>query len=636
MSWQVIRKKLTGKEPKGGQLFIFIAANAESYLRRKMGKPICKLAVNKSKVKTRKQTLIIPLLIISVGLAGIIFSNYILEFLFNSEQEISQMFHSAIVYKIAGNVRHQNKGKTFWHDLSSQRQEVRGGDTIYTGKDGRAELSYNDGASLEVAPDSLVVIKEERALPQAGALNALKGLLFRPEVKNTIVLKKGSVKVLLAPKTAAIDIQTPTKTVHLESAGRPIYSSIGSDGEAISREIASEENESFIPLAPHANQELSFKSEKGARNNVSFLWKPPGARGNSESIFIEIDGDEMIATETGADVGQLELPLSGGTFRWRIRCGEKNAKCHPSEWVPFSIKLEEPPAPEPIPEPVPEPVPEPANTEIPNVTEEKQPNVIMEEILADEIVPQTSAPPVVDSPIELVDPTDPEKNQEPVSRPPSTTRLSALPALYFSRIDGSYTSTGEKEVALSYLNYGLSLKIDHNLTKNFIGSVSVGMRHESYNSDISTSTITNPALTSTDFSVGAGWQVWERAALNAKASLNQETYFKRSAAAPDVDLQQIRAPEFSLGVNVHLIQRPAFRVDLDANSSYRLAATAGPTKTDAGLGLEGKISAKMDFGGLTLSAGPFYRTLQINSSDYKSSRKDIGLQLGLTWHLPAR
>jgi hypothetical protein len=136
-----------------------------------------------------------------------------------------QALKAGVFRRLEGGVRVKPNESMLWHDLAEDSQEVFGGDTVFTGDDGRGEIVFNDGSTAQVLPQSLIVIRPAEAAPDSldWFSNLGRSVIGAGPVAPTrIKVVQGGVKVRLKAKA-------PPPVVMAEDQVLPISTS-GADG----------------------------------------------------------------------------------------------------------------------------------------------------------------------------------------------------------------------------------------------------------------------------------------------------------------------------------------------------------------------------------------------------------------------
>ena len=123
----------------------------------------------------------------------------------NKTEEISV---GALIKKW-GVVRYKQTESTLWLDVGRRTQPVSGGDTVFTGDDGSAEVRLDDGNTLIVEPNSLVVIEAPESQKATGWL----AKIVRPLVTKTAKPSRFSVK------SGTVKIRTKSLPAKISAAG---------------------------------------------------------------------------------------------------------------------------------------------------------------------------------------------------------------------------------------------------------------------------------------------------------------------------------------------------------------------------------------------------------------------------------
>ena len=304
---------------------------------------------------------------LSIGLAGIYFVNDPTTW----EAFVNERSDAAlgVLLKEQGELRLRAANSTLWHDITSQRADAFEGDFVFTGSNGRAAISLNNGAVYHLEHDTLAVLrsppKTEHPLLSHSppALEMKRGRvrieLTKPGVPVQIILqgKPLSVRSDAAQGLAQISINQddPSAPVKITAAPGNAVQVLASDASApitisADKEIVLARNGGLSiqrpmlsPLSPASGQLLlapASANERLAPLAVRFSWKTPvQAFGSAPVQMLEIDGPvrQKLAVKENETDKVVELPP--GAYRWRFgpAIQERDRGIQATPWLPFTI-----------------------------------------------------------------------------------------------------------------------------------------------------------------------------------------------------------------------------------------------------------------------------------------------------------
>ncbi|MCC7442500.1 MAG: FecR domain-containing protein [Bdellovibrionales bacterium] len=130
---------------------------------------------------------------------------------------------AATLETVQGSVRTRSGGSPLWHDVTGAGGALSEGDAVFTGPEGSAVLRLQDGSSVELGPQSLVVVRTD-----SQAREGWKWWLGLEKADAVVGVRKGQVKVRVA-RSRAVMLESSTGNA------RKVVASAASDAAAVAR-----------------------------------------------------------------------------------------------------------------------------------------------------------------------------------------------------------------------------------------------------------------------------------------------------------------------------------------------------------------------------------------------------------------
>lgn len=236
------------------------------------------------------------------------------------------------VFDKENDVRRRVSRSLMWFDINDS-EDLYEGDTIFTGKDSKASLRLNEGSTLTLSSNSLVVLKTK---DEEISLDLKVGsFLAKLNVGQKLTLiQNGKVAKLSLGKAGEIKIKK-NKKGHLSIQGKQLQINAGNKKHATSAKgnvlIKIDENFNITKqkinislLSPPAETLLW----KPYIEKKYFLWEVSKTSRNT-SFTVEVFKDEalknMIWSKKVATM-RVEMPVfkKSGVYYWRVSQGKKN------------------------------------------------------------------------------------------------------------------------------------------------------------------------------------------------------------------------------------------------------------------------------------------------------------------------
>jgi len=230
-----------------------------------------------------------------------------------------------------GDVKRRSPSRFRWFPVSS-KQRLYSKDSVRTASGGKAKLEFDDGSSLEIGENSLVVLEmaekgkgisvkffNGEAKFKGGKNGESKlqisasGKTFKltGESAGSIAAKDGAASVKVSTGTLKTEENGKTQTVTPDQVVK-----LGAQGEMKTIEVAAE------PLEPRAGAVLLTATEQEKDYGLKFSWR---AASQQKGMVLELSRNRgfqsiPITREANSDSQLVRVPL--GTWYWRIRAGK--------------------------------------------------------------------------------------------------------------------------------------------------------------------------------------------------------------------------------------------------------------------------------------------------------------------------
>ena len=106
--------------------------------------------------------------------------------------------------RLEGGVRYKVNGSIVWHDVDQNNNPVAAGDSIFTGSDGKAELALDQQGSIQMLPNSMVIVQKQT--DQANKSD-----------QTVLVIKQGKLKLDLKQDAAPIALKVNDQVFKIEN-----------------------------------------------------------------------------------------------------------------------------------------------------------------------------------------------------------------------------------------------------------------------------------------------------------------------------------------------------------------------------------------------------------------------------------
>lgn len=218
-------------------------------------------------------------------------------------------------------------GDLVWRDVETGAK-LSEGSSIFTGSDARAELSFPEGARLDLAANTLLRLERETREIQIdeGVIKArvgARGLELKLQGKS-YQLEGSGAELQIITQQGQTDVSVLSGKVSLSSEGE---------------RIAAGENESLALVKDQAPTKTSLPIELVFPQEAQVLWLAEGAplelrwtlRGPATELRLELARDLRFTTELqvfrpAAVAGELSARLAPGSYFWRVEAPEGRSR----------------------------------------------------------------------------------------------------------------------------------------------------------------------------------------------------------------------------------------------------------------------------------------------------------------------
>lgn len=244
----------------------------------------------------------------------------------------SQLGGAGHFYSLAGRVQVQRVGKSDWQ-TAQQRMPVFDGDFVRTGRDGSAEILFEDGSLYKISPDSLLEIHRRTATTdKPGAVKMVAGRIgvYTSANPSTVTTDAANAEI---DSDSRVDVGVDSvdrKTTVSTFKGRALVRNPRGDQVALAdrEQVAAATDGTFsskrripdppLQIEPHNNAGFDLTSTRF----IELSWRRPAAGAavhlqvSRSQRFIpdEIDVDAPVLEKDGA---RLEA-IAAGTYWWRV------------------------------------------------------------------------------------------------------------------------------------------------------------------------------------------------------------------------------------------------------------------------------------------------------------------------------
>lgn len=254
------------------------------------------------------------------------------------------------LHRQSGSVRYRPNRSPLWHDVNLQ-QTVASGDTVFTGDSSIARVQLSDGNSIDVLPNSLIVLQGNTTQKPKNSEDWLKAL-FTPVAlagkdKSSIDLKEGSIKPQFTGDTSTLAITAKGKTYQITSENQQgaLEIAVGANNEDSALRFLSGDSSKFKidALSALGDKTIVLEGQKSA--NVAAT-----GEATINDIFIEpaypLEGAKVIDTPTRLKGSEGKIPVA---FQWKwIKKPDKKHKIQielkdeqkPEEIIPLSVQID--------------------------------------------------------------------------------------------------------------------------------------------------------------------------------------------------------------------------------------------------------------------------------------------------------
>lgn len=320
-------------------------------------------------VSSRSWDIFVPMLCFVIGAMGLVLA-WDEGFWSRFDGQESTGTAVGFLHRREGTVR-QKVGKSLvWRDVVASRSSVATGDSIYTGNDGSAEVSLGSSGSIDLDPDSLIVIsaaeKTEDAsywkawfVDKAPALDVVKG-----KVKLNLTDNAKTIRLKVSGKVYQVDNRKKAGALAIEvreTAGKTAVRLEAGAGSAISvkEENANPEKSKPVELSEGKSLAVDEKGkttvgvfpwrmltptqtsiiyEKGTEKaDVKFTWQSIARPDGVASAVLEVDGEDDVEQVVDAASGNKILNLSPGEYKWRLIAKLNDGDELSGSWKSFQI-----------------------------------------------------------------------------------------------------------------------------------------------------------------------------------------------------------------------------------------------------------------------------------------------------------
>jgi hypothetical protein len=248
-------------------------------------------------------------------------------------------------YSLEGRVQVQRPGRADWQ-LAQTRMPVYNGDFVRTGRDGSAEILFEDGSLYRIGPDSLLEIQHRSSASDnpAGAVKMVVGRInvYTSDNPSTVTTDAADTEIGSDSRVAVGVDEENRRTTVATFKGRALIRNLrGLEMELTDREqVAAATDGTFskkqripdppLQVEPHNNAGF----ELGSQPIINLSWRRPSPR---DAVHLQVSRshrfiDEEVDVDAPAlarDDARLEA-ISPGTYFWRVATvGSEDLR---SEW----------------------------------------------------------------------------------------------------------------------------------------------------------------------------------------------------------------------------------------------------------------------------------------------------------------
>lgn len=228
-----------------------------------------------------------------------------------------------------GVIRFRPNDSLAWRDISDASQSLVVKDTVFTGPDGIAELTWEESGDVTtVLPNSLVVIRDPR---EGQAQDGWLKFFFKPLVEApapaVIEVAQGEVRVKRATGKKAPD---PAKATQVIAAGKKFSGEVQVTSAGVSTP-ALPLTPVLRALSPASGSTLySDVPSLSGETTVDFSWEGKAAR---ITVTPEDAGGSTRTITPAAGDTSASVSLKSGRYRWKLE-GEEGVAKNP---IPFRV-----------------------------------------------------------------------------------------------------------------------------------------------------------------------------------------------------------------------------------------------------------------------------------------------------------
>ena len=244
----------------------------------------------------------------------------------------SQLGGAGHFYSLEGRVQVQRVGKADWQ-TAQQRMPVFDGDFVRTGRDGSAEILFEDGSLYRIGPDSLLEIHRRVATADTpGAIKMVVGRInvYTSDNPSTVATDAANTEIGSDSRVAVGVDSVDRKTTVATFKGRALVRNPRGVEVALTdrEQVAAATDGTFsekrripdppLQIEPHNNAGFDLTSERV----IPLSWRRPSAATAahlqiSRSQRFVPDEIDVDAPDLRKDEARLEA-IAPGTYYWRV------------------------------------------------------------------------------------------------------------------------------------------------------------------------------------------------------------------------------------------------------------------------------------------------------------------------------